>query len=436
MKNLRKRIISLVLTMAVCMTTFYITPARNAGAATVYITVESFAKSLAGELGLKSITGSTGNGYVDALIDKGIIKIDDFTSYKKNLTRGDAMVLLNRADEYLYGDKLDTALVQLAIDKRISDITSVNESKKTYVAKAYLKGFVKGYSNGNYSTDRNMKVKCMITSSGALGCIKMLKNKSLRAKISPDGQLIRTTSLPKNASMYPYILASYPNSYYDWYFPFDGEGCKSYTIYNPDTQKVEEHQLEYLKDYAYPADVDKTTEIDNLPQVKKDKLDTWVDKVQTHMQSIFNVDYRTIGQDWIDKVASVDYTYGYWKMEDQTKERLKNYVDGVKKEKTIIECSKVAVDGSSLYYYDNLFYLRVYVKYRIVSTESTYKGGSFYEKNSLIYTSSPLHLNDVTPEKWKEHCFDVALAWYDKDEKDNLGVVEAEVMEYLNDIKY
>jgi hypothetical protein len=40
----------------------------------------------------------------------------------------------------------------------------------------------------------------------------------------------------------------------------------------------------------------------------------------------------------------------------------------MKKNKTIVESSKVAVDGSSLYYYNGRYILRVYVKYRIKSS--------------------------------------------------------------------
>lgn len=434
MKNLRKRAISLVLIITVAMTALFVIPVRNVGAATGYITVESFAKSLAKEIGLKSISGDMKNGYINALLKKGIIKEGDFKSYTSYLTRGDAMVLLNRADEYLYGDKLDPDLVQLAIDKRISDIKKVKEAKRADVAKAYLKGFMKGGSNGDYCTDRNMKVNNKITKTGALNCIKLIKNKKLRAKISPDGQLIRTTNLPKNADRFPYILASYPNSYYNWRLNY--EGFTTYTKYNPETGRVEEFEDEYLKDYASPADIDKTTDIENFPQVRKENIDIWVDKVKTHMECIFNVDYRTIGQEWIDKMAKVQYTYGYQGMDEQTRERLQDYVDGVKKEKTIIECSKVAVDGSSLYFSRHRYYLRVYVKYRIVSTKCTYSGGDFWSNNTLFYTSTPIQLKDVALGKWKECCFDVALTKYDNKEPENLGVAWVDIDELFYSKKY
>ncbi|MGB4659063.1 MAG: hypothetical protein WBI07_07780, partial [Mobilitalea sp.] len=166
---------------------------------TEYITVEEFVKALVEVVGLEPSQGNEGSEEVDILIEKGIIKEGDFTSYTKNLTRGDALVLLNRADEYLNKDAIDAALIQKVIDKRISDITKVSEIKREDAAEAYLKGFMKGYTNGEYCTDRKLKLTSKITKAGALESIRMLTNKKLRAKISPDGQLIRTTKLPKYA---------------------------------------------------------------------------------------------------------------------------------------------------------------------------------------------------------------------------------------------
>ncbi|NLK27892.1 MAG: hypothetical protein GX306_06070, partial [Clostridiales bacterium] len=152
----------------------------------VYITIEEFAELIAKKIGLETISD---------LENAGIIKEGDFSNYTKNITRTDAAVLLNRADEYLYGDKLDPNLVELALEKRISDIEKIKKSKQIDVVKCYLKGFIKGYSNGKFSTDREFRGSSRMTREGALSCIKMLKDKSLRAKISPDGQLIRTTNL-------------------------------------------------------------------------------------------------------------------------------------------------------------------------------------------------------------------------------------------------
>lgn len=420
MRNIQKRIVSMIVTLAICITLLPVMPVKEANAATVYITVETFAKNLAKKLELKSIKGSAGSGYVNALIDKGIIKDGDFKSYKSNLTRGDALVLLNRADEYLYGDTLEDKLVQTALEKRISDIKKVKAAKREDVAKAYLKGFMKGYSNGEYSTNRELKVNSKITKSGAISCIDMLLDKSKRAKISPDGQLIRTTKLPKYAKYYPYILASFPNEYYDWKFFYEGI---IRSVYNPDTSKWEKVELKNLVDYAAPVDVDKITYFENFSEVKKEVLDTWVDKTRTHLECVFNFDYRTVDDEWVDKLLSTHYTYGFYERQEQIRERMESFVTRAKDNKTIIESSKIEVDGSSLYYYNGNYYLRAYLKYRIVSSDSLYKVDEFYDKNNIIYTNSFMRLSKFEIGKWRECCFDIELTRYSTIQDNNLGVL-------------
>lgn len=412
--------------MLLSLTAVLVAPPQEVNAATTYIKVETFAKGLAEKLKLKQIQGSQASGFVNVLLEKGIIKEGDFTSYTEDITRQDAAVLLNRADEYLYGDTLDIELVELALEKRISDINKIPMDKRTEVVKCYLKGYISGFSNGTYSTDREFRGSQRITRAGALKCFKMLTDKSLRYQVSPDGQLIRTTKLPKYAKYYPYILASFPNSYYDWKFVYEDV---TITQYNPKTGKMEKIPLVNLIDYASPIDIDKLDRIDNFTQVKKERLDTWVNKAKTHMESVFNVDYRTIGDEWVETMVKTDYTYGYWGMEDQTRSRLYKYINRMKKNKTIVECDKVVVDGSTLYYFAEDYYLRVYVRYRIVSSNIKYKPNVPSEDYEIFYTGYPVNLNQFELGEWQECCFDIALSNYSNKERENLGVLYPIIVE-------
>lgn len=428
MKNLRKRVLSLVLTFIYCLMAFYVTPSKNTDASDKYITVESFAKALAGELGLSSISGSTSSGYVNALIDKGIIKSSDFKSYKGYLYNGDAAVLLNRADEFLYGETTNSELIQLIIDKRISDINKIMASKREDVAKAYLKGIMKGYSNGDYSTDRKLKLKSQITKSEALSCLKLLKNKSLRAKISPDGQLIRMTNLPKYAKYYPYILASFPNSFYDWKFQY--ETFERYNTRPDGTYGL----IPYINlvDYASPADL--TKKPNRFDSDITDKyFDVWVEKVRKHLECIFNVDYRTIDEDWVEKVWQTDFYLGDMaEGAEIQKNVIRKYVNEMKNNKTIVKSSRISVDRSSVYYFDGCYHLRVYVKYCIISSNEKYE--DMDEFNNILFSRDYVNFNGFTVGKWKESCFDIELAANQITSGDNqkLGVCKT----YLNEYAY
>lgn len=417
------QIISMVLVGIMMFFIIATTPEQNAYASSKYITLEKFCEEIAKELGLSKVKGTEKSGYVNALIKAGILKEGEYKSYSGHLYRGDAALLLNRADEYLYGDYLEEDLVQVAIEKRISDINSVKKYKREDIAKAYLKGYMKGFSNGKYSTDRKLGLKNKFVAKDALNCIKMLKDSSLRAKISPDGQLIRTTNLPKNAHLFPYILASYPNDYYEWLMEFEEVNA---------VRNGKKYELQSMVDYITPADIRRNPFEENFGEFLDENLDTWVEKVRTYMEYAFNVDYRTIGEEWLEGILKTHAYYQTRTYEDNARKRLTRYIEDVKKYKTIVEYDKIAVDGSSLYYYNDGYYLRTYVRYRIVSTEvpsdmdtNTLSRDKWH--NKIIFTNYIADLRGFIVGEWREGHYDIRLT--DMRQGSGMGVSQAIFMD-------
>ncbi len=383
-----------------------------------YITVNEFTEELANELKISLKEGSMTPSYSDTLINLGIIKSGDFVDYSKNLTRGDMLMLLSRADDYVNKPTIDAKLVNEVIAKRISDISKVPDTKREDIAKGYIKGMMKGYSNGAYSSNRKLKLTSKVTKAGALSCLKMINDKSLRAKISPDGQLIRTTNLPKNAKLFPYILASYPNKYYEWQLLYQRA-----SIYD------ENGKLRDMKnhiDYAAPANMD-VLEVDsynNFATLKKEKLSEWVEKAEKHLKLVFSVDYRTIGNEWVNDMLKVNFQYGTY-YEKFPEKKLNEYVDLMKANKTIVDYKTIAVDGSSLYYFNDSFYMRVYVKYRIKSSivEAAKDVDEYMSKhpyNKILFSNVFVKLDGFKLNEWKEGYFDIVMA--DANDDGNLGV--------------
>jgi hypothetical protein len=408
MKKLSLKVISILTSIFVLIIVIPISNNNQAKAADNYITIEAFAKELVPALELLSIEGPEDSGYINALLSVDIIKEGDVSSYTKYLTRTDALVFLNRADEFLNGNKLENDLVQMAIEKRISDINQIKENKREDVTKAYLKGFMKGYSNGKYAPNRQIKGSSKITKEGALSCINMLKDKSLRAKISPDGQLIRTNDLPRNAKMYPYILESFPNEYYEYPFYYDN------AIHYDENNQIRD-MIRY-EEYTSPKDVDKSISyIEDFSSIRKDNIGRWVDKAQKHMNLIFNVNYKSIDSQWIEDVLATDSYYNVYMLEDGTRSELKKYVSGMKKNNTIVESRKIAIDGSSLYFYEGMFFLRAYVQYRVVSSlvpsiVSVDKLIEGHPYNDIIFSRDTVILKGYKIGQWVEEFYDIALS--------------------------
>lgn len=379
---------------------------QKAEAASKYINVSEYMELLAKELGLSPLDGDQTNGYINQLISKGIIKEGDFKDYSAKLKRGDMLIVLNRADEYLYGTQIDDELVQLVIDKRISDIKKVAASKRKDIAKGFIKGFLKGFSQGNYTQYRYLKLTGAILRSDAVNILKMLKNKNLRNKISPDGQLIRTTNLPNNAYMFPYILANFPNSYYEARLKFEGVTAsyngQDYTLTSPE-------------DFTYPVDLRKS-ESGAIFYDKQGRYSTfWYDKVYSRVWNTFNVDYRTIDDKWIETIADTDKTV----FQKNLYEELNEYVKDMKKNKTIVECDKVVLEPSAIYYYNYNYYIRCYVHYKIVSTnvkskyttDEKYIGPNKTRFNSILFSKAGIvDLTGYKLGEWVDGIFDVSIA--------------------------
>lgn len=404
-----KKLTAILLILVIVLSVPLRSDSNTADAATAYITVEEFAKALVNQMGLKPAEGSEASGYINCLINIGVVREGDYSNYKSALKRGDMTVLLSRADDYLNKPDIEEDLVQEVIEKRISDISKVASAKKEDVAKGFIKGFLKGYSNGAYSPDRELKVNNKIVEADALNCIKMISDKSLRAKISPDGQLIRTTNLPNNAYMFPYILASFPNRYYEAKLRFEGVEQR----YNGKIVPMESPE-----DYTYPVDVAKARKsgIKDLNETKKKFMGMWLDKVYTRVWNTFNVNYKTIDDNWVETMAQTDpdiiysseYIYNY----------LNRYVKEMKNNKTIVECNKIAIDSSSMYCYNGLYYIRCYVHYRILSTSTKTKytvdeldGRLWGPYNCILYARAAyVNLENYKLNKWVDGIFDVGLS--------------------------
>ncbi len=380
-------------------------------ASTNYITRGYFIKLVCQEIGITA-QGTTNQSYISAAIEHGIITKSTFSDYERNVSKVDAAVILVNAHESLYGNTLSEDLIQTIVEKRITDVNKIPGYRRIPFAKAYAYGYIKGSSDGSYTTSRTFNPTQKISKDTALSFIGMLKDQSKRNKITEDGQLIRITDLPKFAEFYPYILASYPNAFYDWEFRF----MKGYQTKYKDGKPYEEYMYETGKykegyDYAYLAG----------------KIDfywaTWEQNAAKYLQNVFNVDYRTIEKNkkWYDAVTTTGALYND---EVYIKNYVNKYIDAAKKNKTIIECDKIAFDKSGIYQGTVGTYLRVYVHYRIKS--SLNNDQVLISPLAFTYESYANYSN-VKLGEWRNGYYDILL---DNDGK----LVSAVFSDYFHDV--
>jgi len=382
-KTLKYKGISLLLALTIIFTSIVV-PVHSASAATnSKIKIYNYIKLLVTSIGLEVDTTKT-SPYLKAALAAGIVKDGDFKDYKADLTRVDAAVLLNRADEYLNGDEVDAELLEIILAKRISDIKKIPEGKREAVAKVYVKGLIVGKNNGMYIQSRSFNGYDYLTTAEAKKVVVLLTNTKGRAKLSPDGQLIRTTNLPKNAKDYPYILEAFPNSFYEMKFMYQR------ATYGYDPKE--------LIDYACPAKI-KDVNLRSI-DLKKYK-DTWMKRVETNLQRRLNVDYRTIDNKWFNNLRSTYTQYGDATNDKRITDDIKKYVNIVKKNKIVIQSKVISVEPSTLYM-DYTFYVRVYVKFKV-----SYSGTKL-TANDLIF-GDLIYMPNLKKDTWYTGSYDIEL---------------------------
>ena len=382
-----KKVSAIILTVILLFSTYVQPVQEDTYAATQYIKVEAFIKNLVIGLSI-SIDNNESDPYIKAAYNTGILKSGDFTEYTGYLTRTDAAVLINRADEYLHGNTVEEKLLKIVLSKRISDIGKVPAGKREDVAKCFAKGLIVGYSNGYYIQNREFRGSGKVSTGTAKTLIGLVLHPKDRAPVSPDGMLIRTTNLPKNADDYDYILACYPNKFYEKKFEF---------MLIDNWKKVLDPE-----DYSTPVNMKKTLFVNWLSSWPlKEEMDKylydWAAMVEKYLNYIFNVDYRTVDDDWIEGLGNV-YVRSNVNMADMIRTY---YIGKMKANHVIVESSIIAVEPST-FYFDYGYRMRAYVKYRIVADNIN------VDQSKLIYSQYPA-LNNLKSGEWREGIFDICL---------------------------
>ncbi len=133
------------------------------------------------------------------------------------LTNERAAIIAQAADVMKEGkDKYNpTRLKAASGKKRIIDINSADNASQDAIRKVFIKGIMAGKSGGKCTQYRKFRPNSLLTAGEANAIAKRVANVSARFKLSNDAQVIRTTNLPKYAKRYRYILANFPNSFYN-----------------------------------------------------------------------------------------------------------------------------------------------------------------------------------------------------------------------------
>lgn len=271
---------------------------------------------------------------VDVLKDSGIKNTDAATTVQT------AAYLLEKADYSINGGWLSydyDMFIHVQDYNRISDLKKAKKDYRRSLMMCYTKGIMIGKSNGKYSQSRKFLPTSKITKSEATKLVNRLSDTSKRFKLTYDGQLTRTVNLPKNYKEYPYILASFPNSFYEkkmWY-------------------------TKQRNNTGWHAETPKQTAAKEDPEVR----DMICDTVRKNLELRLNVNYKkTFTSKWKSELANT-----YRNPSDMTSD-INKYVTAAKSRKVVVESYKIVVDPSMMWRDgETEYYVKVYVQFKVKS---------------------------------------------------------------------
>lgn len=265
----------------------------------------------------------------------------------------------------------------------------------------YANGIMEGKSAGMYSPDRVFDAGRKASSEEFQLYLRRMFGLSERCLLGPEAQLLRTRDLPKFAEYYPYILEDFPNEFYDWEF----EWMKNEIASGPDETP-----------HVAPKDMrNSSKKLGNLTyeEILAKYGDDYLKNVKEYLQRLFSVDYRTTPDDraWFQYIlehGSQKTVRGGMNGRDFLRSQLEQYLKDMKENETKVECMLIATDSSMFYEASQNWYLRVYVKYRIVSAKTTQPPG-IYRNNIIFSETMSADFDQVILGEWRDGFFDVQL---------------------------
>lgn len=413
-----------------------------------------FYKALVEKAGFSIDTGKS-DPYSAALLSKGIITSSEVREKGEYFTNQEiAKMLYNTAN--VLGISGDSEVIAEAKSRdRISDKSLIGPGMMDAVYFCFGSGIMPGVSDGEYSHTRSFEPKGKTHEAEALVYIERLFDKSKRVPMSPDAQVIRTTNLPAQAKIYPYILESFPNEYYDANYQY----MYNYTIDDrtyPDLMEINKFMVEWctpntIEEYAV-AQPDRCkwfNSTDNYLGYEKvsakfiaDRYrDQWEEQARRYLELILNFDYRTVRSDteWQEEVKNLNnfytgfkqgYATGSYAGKNGIDTWMENFLDCAEQYRTVVECSEIDFDMSTLFYSECIseqapFTIRVHLKYRI-TTEA--ESGLYFTVDDMVL---PTHFRGIETQfdsfgEWKDMYVELNFA---NNSFDRAGVAGLQLIE-------
>lgn len=320
---------------------------------------------------------------------------------QEGITRQDAARILYRFLEEQKEAIDETLVANIEEYHRISDIEKVDKDANRAVCVMFSKGIMVGQGK-KYSHQRKFFPNRLVKENEAKLWVYRLLQPDKRVQISWDGQVIRTTNLPKYKQYYSYILEAFPNEYYDRPFSM------YYNMYwDPKT---------HLDMYFYPCELMKM-EFKNwyssypMEEVFQKYAWEWTEKACQNLSLRLNFDYRTSGRRWMNELLCTYANPINNRMIKQRRKSLQAYMQEARKNHVVIK-AVVSADPSGIYY-NGGYQVRVYVRFCVLQSDAEAKQDGHVEH--IIFGEDGARIKDFQSEIWYEKYYDISIGASDFD---------------------
>ncbi len=367
---------------------------------TAGLTISSIALPKLTNAASSTITVSKFDSMLKDVVGESVITEEDAFSKKATLTQEKAALLLDRADESLNPKKFDEDMCKRVKDyKRISDLAKADKAFRDPIVRCFTKGLMIGKSNGTYSQSRKLSPKAKVSSSEAKTYVSRLKTKTKRIKVTWDGQVTRTKNLPKNYKKYPYILASFPNSYYEGKFAYDY--CISPMVSGKDYKSPKQlYNGDYIDGYKFST-------------IRNRNWENWRSRIYTNLHHRLNYNYNCSNKTfnkWCSELAASYNDSGSSDNHAAIVKRIKSYRKWASSLGTHVKSSKIVIEPSSAHEFRGIVWVRCYIEFKAKATKR-FPTASSGDQNGLIQ-GYEVYFPGLKNNKTYKCCVNIPLSGY------------------------
>ena len=278
--------------------------------------------------------------------------------------------------------------------KRIADLNKIPKAKRSAVISCYRKGIFVGDGSKVFQPSVKLGTNLYITKKQAKLIAKRVMGEEFvgtkwgadRREITPDGQIVRTKNLPKNADIFDYVVEGLPNWYYDTKFSW-GEKQGTGIVYFPINMWRSSN-----------------TDTDNF-EIQKYRF-VLADRVKKSLEVRLNVDYRTVNDTWVKKASRIYHgEVGTEADKDWIDWINRVYLPNMKKNKVVIQSKKIVVDPWGFHRNkDGSLTFRCYAEFTTWGEK-----GAYEDQTDLFLCNKKTHLPILESGKPVNLMFDISI---------------------------